>query len=690
MPKTVFTSPSLEGRAFADEAEELAALKAQDWYEALKAFVPAAVSAGQLFTHSNRLVDARNTLTLTAEYAQSGDTPAHLLGREKLTDMRGSAEDSPKFKLLLATYQLGGRETSLADAILSGRPAGLALADKAAPPASERLDTLDKVVLMPTRDVSGYVALLPKTPAFLYPALLDAAKTVAHEEIAEAVQALADNPPAKSDLPRFLGVQFRARATKLSKAQNFSYWLNRIAGQILQPIFLPPQASRPPEKRRRFIAKRWTEEGGLPVALLGKELRQAIELSGVISAIAHQRHRHGLAPGEAVDNHAVREAYRFLGTVTAMQLKALVRELPVDGAFAEERDRLLAATETDAPAWLGDLENRLFDLVPDTYRLDDDRRHFRTGFWAAAGEDEHARISASTRSRPPRVSRPHEGAYLVLDLRVSDADVGSNNISLGLPAMTAIHGFLHKELERGEGLSVRRFCPSFTRAVLNDSLVRGATSRLALWDKEIKQAVADPASLSPGQLSLGMAPHALNGRSAVNAQVSNHSKAISQPFNNDVKGSLSLSLVVELAGALGASEAEQLVVSLERRLQGARLAGGPVTRGRARVCQEPPNLPGFALARVEDVNADNPLEAVFRSVAFRDRTYLGSRPIGAIHTGYEVLAPAGEVARQGEAWPAHHVESLYSLFSFVRANHPDRQWFRLRESSSDNRCFTLC
>jgi hypothetical protein len=279
---------------------------------------------------------------------------------------------------------------------------------------------------------------------------------------------------------------------------------------------------------------------------------------------------------------------------------------------------------------------------------------------------------------------------LVIHLKAADVDVGSNGVSIGVPAMTALHGLLHQLVERGEGLRIKRFLPIFSRIELNDTLARHGTSRVALWNKEIKSELAGDLVLTPASLSLGMGPSAMNGRSAVSVKPRDQAGAVTLPFNNDIKAAVDVSLVVELRGGIDAQAGAELVERLRLAMAGARLAGGPIQWARCTIREEAPRLKGFALQRVELDPDENPFEALFRSVAFAERRYLGEFPMGAVHTGYEVLADAGIVHRRGERWEARHVESLYSLFRFVRAEHQDRQWFRLKIQSPDNTVFTLC
>lgn len=700
MTKDEGLKESLLGLSFESESEELAALEAAPWSDSLRAFLQPALNAGNLFTHSNRLVDARVSTTVAAGYAEHGDTSAKAAGLSQLVDQQGNAADSQKFKRLFAEYHLNGHTTNLAEAILQGRPAGKKLAGGIDP--RQRVvngtDPLDKVLLMPTAEASGYVALLPKTPGYLYPALLAGAKAVGFAyvrcELDELQEKQEKEAQKTSQIPKFLGIRLRARCAKLSKAQNFSYQLNKIAGQIVQPLFLPPGLVIPQPRRWAFIASRWVDEGRLPIGLLTPVLRSALKESGFFAAIAHERHRHETEEdSNLINNKGVREAYRLLGQVSGQAFRETLSQLPIKKeaeTVLTQRDAMLKSRESDAEPWYKDIENRIFLLIPDRYRLDDARELFRKGFYLHDNDVTREVGKARSSSRPDHASQSDEGSYLVIHLSATDVDAGSNGVSIGVPAITAIHGMLHAVVERRLGLTMKKFLPTFSRIELNDTLARHSTSRVALWDKDIKKALAGTLVLQPGDLSLGMGAAAMNGRSAVSVKAVDHGKAITPPFNNDVKASVLMSVVVELRHSVDAQLGAELVSELNKGMSSASLAGGPINWSRATIRNEIPRLKGFALQRVENESDENSFELLFRSVAFAGREYLGEYPIGAVQTGYEALAPAGKVSRKGETWEALHVESLYSLFRFVRADNRDRQWFRLRSQTSSPNLFTLC
>lgn len=679
---------SLEGRAFPTEDQEMRVVQRANWLPLMQAFTRRALAEGQFFTHSNRLVDARVTSAVSAGYAENGDTAAHLAGADKLIDIYGSAGDSKKFKVLMAEYVLDGQVTSLADAVLKGRPAGKLLAgafDGVVKPV--RFDSLDKAVLMPVQDEREYVALLPKTPAFLYPALLSAAKAVGLEHARGVLKDMAEKGDLKaSEIPKVIPVRMRARATKLSKAQNFSYWLNRIAGQIIQPIFIPPSKPLTDDRRIALMVRRWAKEGQFPFSMLKRELTAAIEETGFHAVIAHERHRHGQTG--AVDNATSREAYRMLGYVTAERLRSILGAMDLSGHPKLDEARREILTARQETGWYQDIENRLFEKIADAYRLVDGRKLFSKGFFASVMSTE---LSQPTTARTLHTTdQTNEGRFLVIRLSASDVDIGSNGISIGLPSITAIHGLLHNVLERQLNLQVKRFCPAFSCVVMNDTLARQSTSRVAIWEKEIKSVLREEQQIAPSMLSLGMGASAMNGRSAVNGRVGAKDKAIAQPFNNDVKGSIEMSVLVELRGALDAQAGADVAERLPVLLAGARLAGGPINEAACRVREELPRLRGFALERVELDPYENPFEAIFRSVSFANREYLGTVPIGAVQTGYECLGEAESVRRNGQVWPALHAESLYTTFKFVRADNESRQWFRLKFRDDNDRTITLC
>lgn len=679
---------TFEGLSFSSEEQEMQAVQGAVWLPLMQAFTRNALAEGQFFTHSNRLVEARVQSAVFASYAQHGDTAAHLIGADRIIDIYGNAAESKKFKVLMAAYQIGGATTSLAEAVLYGRPAGKLLAGNFnGEVRAATFDPLDKAVLVPSQDERKYLALLPKTPAYLYPALISAAKAVGVEHVSGVLQGLAEKESLKaSEIPKMIGIRMRARARKLSKALNFSYWLNRIAGQIIQPIFIPPSRPLTNERRIALMVRRWAKEGQFPLSMLKRELTAAIEETGLHAVIAHERHRHGQTG--AVDNATSREAYRMLGYVTAERVRKILVAMDLSGHpdLDETRSEILNARHETG--WYQDIENRVFEKIADAYRLVDGRKLFSKGFFASVMSTE---LSQPTTARTLHTTdQTNEGRFLVIRLSASDVDIGSNGISIGLPSITAIHGLLHNVLERQLNLQVKRFCPAFSRVVMNDTLARQSTSRVAIWEKEIKSVLREGQQIAPSMLSLGMGATAMNGRSAVNGRVGAKDKAIAQPFNNDVKGSIEMSVLVELRGALDAQAGEAVAEQVPVLLSCARLAGGPINSSACYLRQELPRLRGFALERVELDPSENPFEAIFRSVSSANREYLGTVPIGAVQTGYECLGEAESVRRNGQSWPALHAESLYTTFKFVRADSESRQWFRLKTCEDSRLTITLC
>lgn len=74
-----------------------------------------------VFSHSNRLVDGRNTVVVNATYGVLGDVRADNTIGSSHRDIRANAADIPKLKTLTTPYRVGDRVTNFLEALIEGR-----------------------------------------------------------------------------------------------------------------------------------------------------------------------------------------------------------------------------------------------------------------------------------------------------------------------------------------------------------------------------------------------------------------------------------------------------------------------------------------------------------------------------------------------------------------------------------------
>lgn len=730
---------TFHGRKFNHELEEMAALEASGRIEEVRAYLREIVESVELFTHSNRLMDARVATYIRCSFARQGETRYDRVAQDLLSfDIGGDSKPTPKKKFLLHAYEVSGKPTSLVDAITKGRPAGLALTEgidgTRLHDCWNGVDPLDKRLLLPTsRSGSDYAVWLPKTPAFLMPAMRHAAQTVVLEHAAPALKALAASVPSKGQIPSTINIRLMGRLVERPRPYNFSFYLNQVDGTYPQPLFLPPAHRMTAARRLKGIVSAWQQNGRFPWPFVQRELAQALADSGFDAVMAHQKKRHQTT--EAIDNVHTRDAYMSLGESLSMRFSELIGAIADMEAHDAAEDVIIEArglmnSRVLPESWQQSLFNHaLAHLIPVNAEGDHKPPHARKRSYArtesgkahlmrgiANGwlerdslnrpEEREARLSKPRPESKDKAERDavQEGRYLNITLSASEVDLGSNGISIGVPAPTAIYGFVHNLVERQTGLPIRRFRIGIHRVELNDQVARGRTIGAFLTAKDQDRSGDDTKSRTGiiSHVQNGTPLHAKDvvlrgGRSqagtpSTTIPATNKAKAINAPWHTDLKGNVRLTVQVELREVLDAQECDEVISRLSRALSNARLGGGGVFQHQCRLLAAdddnmPPGLGGFGFARHPIEEGRNPLVAVYESVSFMNGRYLGDTPLGALSTGYEKLLDAGEMNVRGDAVPACHAETMYSIFRFCRASGPDNTWFVPRFKDDH---FTLC
>lgn len=697
---------ALRNECLADESGELRVLEkcnAND-IEDLRGYLS---RPSQLFSHSNRLNDGRNTSLLLANYATEGDITAESLGCDGTLDIAGNAGDAQYRKVLLGEYEIAGCVTTLLDAIMTQRLAGKWLCKNGeicfSPSASAAQVThFDKFVLAPF--ASDYIALAPTTPAFRYPSLYQALSDVFSEvaqadiaDLAEEKQEQITNKtgetPSKKDVLMGLTnktlaskVRFRARAYDIPKPVNLSQRTSDAGGRVIQPLFTPPIP-------KLLTQKEWSislfENGELPSFALKRIVEIAKESANLFAALSFQRHKHKLNKSDPqVENAASQQAYANFGRFTASVLKDVIAECKRH-ALSPQQERIVdnITPSNDESGVYQSLENIGFQSISSRYRISDDRNAFKKGFQEGL-YDEASLSPVETRkhNKPTRglkgKSEGQEGRFLRVSLRAEDVDLGTTHISAGALSLTALHGLLHNVLERQCGLTMRRFLPSFDTVGLKD----GSHKEIGIEALMFGNQVSDVYSRDQGDVEntrFEPSIKILSGARSCRAGTTGiTNKPLAPPLCSDIKGFLSMGILVELDASIAADEALSAAESLAAKFKQARLAGGEIVSADVSVRSEPRMTHGYLLSRVYPAFDESPLHTVFRSVAFGQHGYLGEVPLGAVHTGYQSLGlPVDSAILKQQAFDVHRVEPTYHLFRYVHAKSvllEEVEWFSYR------------
>jgi hypothetical protein len=721
MPEKI--TQALAGAVFTTEADELKAAQAFDANSttALRTYLS---NGSEMFTHSNRLNDGRIKSAGLSRYATMGDITAESEGMDGCLDIGGSAGLSKLRKALLQPYKLDGEDTCLGRSIIHNRPAGRWLTEintGSAVKSDSYLSALDKLTLFPIVGVTDYMAIAPTTPAFRFPALLKAARTVAREaaqldldhHLAVASEKNAgkkDGAPATmkkklTEMPaRLSSVMFQARSYNISKAVNFSQQLSEAGGLIMQPVFVPPSGAKPFDKTLTGWRKGIALYDQLPSQAIDHVTRNAFKTSMVIRRLARQRQRHQQTKqDEQINNAETRHAYRDYGLECASESLLLKEALITSAPTPEDKNLIEALFEKHMSESLyRAIENSAFKAISKHYRLNDDRSHFLKGF-------NLGKYGATISSRQSPVKHPisashkyqkgdqpqREGKFLALRLSAVDADLGSTHLCVGSLSITALHGLLHRVIERECGVSFQRFYPVFHRVTLNDlsHSKRGTSS--TLWKADLGKCIDDDnLALDAYKPSFRTLAGAKPGSPGASGVTNNPGSAINPPLLNEVKGRVELSVVIELEDFLNGQQSNDLLLKLEHLFSASRLAGGEIVSVACRLYKEEPDLRGYSLMRVAPGLDETPLETVMRSVAFGRTGYLGEFPIGAVHTGYQAIAPATSYAvKSGAEYPLVRAESIYHLFRYVTnavLSPDEREWFAPTITQQPTFTLTFC
>lgn len=658
-----------------------------------------------VFSHSNRVNDGRNTVVVNATYGRLGDVNAKNTLGEVHRDIRANAADIPKIKTLVEPYRVVARESNMLEAIIERRAAGLLLVDaNEAISRDQEPHPLDKSVLLPLAD--GYVDVRPKTPAYLPFAMRQSIYSVASELLASSIRQQADTKGFEPKKLRTPVLNLRARSWKMPKAQNFSFYSSVIGGQVVHSLFLPPPLRRTDTALLRKQASAWNEEGFSP-ALLRSALAKALEYVGIPLRIAHEKHRHkdeneAISTMAAIDNMPTREAFVDLGHYAGMISRETLMAIPLekDSDAFSERKNILSEHENS------NLVSELWNMIVRHGHKDDaiDRffDHFAQGFsesfWFNADTEITLPASGSdTKQATPQTSTSG-GTFLSISMKVDAHDAGTAGPSLSIPAPTAMFGFLHRVIERGAGLHMKRFMPVIRSCRLHDQLAQRHGIRIKLTENAKKRltgldiSALQGTTLSPDELVIYAddMPHAIIGKATPSHALSKD-KAISPPFQNEIKASTDMTLVVELEAPITREEAESLTNTLHMEIQKSHLAGGVIHDLRLRFHEkEPTHQKGFVLVR-HRCEAANPLHELMQSVAFIEREYQGTWPLGLLACGYEGIKEALPIRRKGETYPAQHAETIYKGFRFAGGRHRTPVWFALRPDARENLVdFQLC
>lgn len=655
-----------------------------------------AIIVSKLSSHTNRLVDSRNTAMIVANYGQLGDITAATTIGSFHRDIHANAPDIPKIKTLTCPYTVNGRVTNLLDAIIEARPAGTLLCDisKVRHYPAVGHDPLDKSVLIPWQ--GRYIDMRPVTPSYLPVAMKQAFMDVAARLINKALDELRENMKANKPI-RWPVLGLKARSRRMSKAQNYSFFMSAIGGQVFQSIFLPPPLSRPDAAVQRRSAMEWSEHG-FNINLFRPILKSVANDSGLILKVARQKHRHkdgleSIKDMESIDNMKTREAFNEFGRHVGMVLREAIEAVPLEkGSPADdERSRLLEDHENKAlstHAW-----NLIGKSLPENYRLVDRagdkgfdlfQKGFEVGFWfAPAQSDEKKSKTMSARSDRPTSHASRGSRFMVIRMSVDAHDAGSAAPTLGIPAPTAMFGFLHRVVEREAGLSMLRFMPVILECRLQDQLAQRHGIKIKI-NEDAKKRIKDQGGDADPALSVdGLViyaddmPASLTGK-ATPVQVETRDKAIAPPFQYEVKASTTLILVVELESFVDEGAANDVIKNIESAIRKARLAGGEIRRASVNLHEAAPKIKrGFVLVRQRLGENDNPLNDLVRNIAFVDREYQGDYPMGLLACGYEGIQPAQSISRKGETYPAQHAETIYKGFRFSGVHHPEPAWFEI-------------
>jgi len=631
-----------------------------------------------VFSHSNRVNDGRNTVVVSASYGRLGDVNAKNTLGEAHRDIRANAADIPKLKTLVA--------------------AGLLLTD-----ASESINRdqdphpLDKSVLFPVE--GGYIDVRPKTPAYLPVAMRQSIYASASELLSASIRRQAATAGFEPKKLRYPVLSLRARSWKIPEAQNLSFYSNVIGGQVVHSLFLPPPQRRTDAAVLRKLGREWDEQG-FSTGLLRSELSNAFEYVGIPLRIAHQKHRHkdkneAISTMAAIDNLPTREAFVDLGRYAGMISRETLTAIPLAEGSKAFTERTNILSEHENP----NLINGLWNMIVRHANKDDAVKRFFDHF--AQGFSESFWFNADSEIMPPasggdaKQSVPKipmsGGKFLSISMKVDAHDAGTAGPSLSIPAPTAMFGFLHRVIERGVGLRMKRFMPIIRSCRLQDQLAQRHGIRIKLTEKAKKRltgldvSALQSATISPDELVISPdeMPHAIIGKSTP-THASCKNKAVSPPVQNEIKASTDMTLVVELETPVTRDEAESLTYKLRMEIHKAHLAGGIIHDLRVRFDEkEPKHQKGFILVR-HCFEATNPLHELMQSVAFVEREYQGTWPLGMLACGYEGIKEAVPMRRKGETYPAQHAETIYKGFRFAGASHPDPVWFALECVAREN------
>lgn len=715
----------------------------------------AEIAAVGICTHTNKVADPRipAQCAVQARYGQLGDLnvasvslPFHKGDPSAYREivLPVGAASIPAAKVLITEYTLKDgdieRDTNLLEAIVEGRPAGDFARKADRTPLQAQPHGLEKVVLVPESrgPAYSYVAMLPKTPAWLRPAashaahefVIDAIKMSLAEQIGESIKekrtkvskkGIAEGHAVLANPVRVPSVKLNCRFRKVLKPQNASlrFGSGRYAGWVIQNIFVPPQV-KPSGGLARKAISRWVKEGAYRFEIVRDAILHSVDESVLFNAVSYQKHRQQGSDirGSAIEsNRGARDAFVEYGEHVGSIVRELFKHIAGNCANDEIASvcNMILRDHEDPYGVATDAWNTILKEINSNNLIDSASKDFLEGFSSSMWFDGGGKaVDAGTQGSPgrvPSVNREADtgredkfnGRHLIISMDVSGHDAGSAGVTIGPPAPTAIYGFLHNILERQAGLKIERFLPVIKKTIVRDGIARRYGVYGAL-SHDARKAISNAAEKTPAEHVADAVSKALAENGAFfagghivgcTASAINDNEAKGKaPFVQEVKADTRLTLVVNLSRPVDVSSvyAEGFLnvrigdFDLSAAIGKARLAGGQIRLRSVRAEEgEPQNLRGFALTG-HSPSAD-PLQELFRSSAFVNREYAGRKPIGYLACGYEGIQEAPDVSRKGETFKALHAETIYKAFSYCGANNQGRKWFKPRTGTSADNLF---
>lgn len=235
---------------------------------------------------------------------------------------------------------------------------------------------------------------------------------------------------------------------------------------------------------------------------------------------------------------------------------------------------------------------------------------------------------------------------VVISFSADDVDLGSYNLTQGLPSLTGIYGFLHNLIERfsGKKFHIESFFPVF-----HDVQLYSHRDRISFTTRGIETRNRSTYSF------------------AAAATLKEDCGKGGQSFVYEIKGSVRLSLVVKLDEDSSGDFADHSdFVNLSKRLAGLRFCGGAINSKEVKVTGSIDDVPfGWVMKKVGKLPENFARDCFFNHWRSFHPTHKPEKAPqkGIVATGYVALAEESFVSqRNAENYPSWRAQSIYQGF----------------------------